>query len=336
MAENEKLTILYLMSILMEETDREHILNADTLCDLLDSRYNISCSRKTVYRDIERLREYGLKIGQIRGSSPGYYIEQRTFELAELKLMVDAVQSSKFITVTKSEELIAKLAKLTSKENAKQLKRQIFIYNRPKTGNETIYANVDVIHEAINANKQISFSYCEWTVRKELKQRRDGEKYQVSPWSLTWDDENYYLVAYDKSVDKIKHYRVDKIEKIRLLPDRREGKEQFRGFDLAAFAKKTFGMYGGEDQRVSLYCENHLAGVIIDRFGKDVMMIPKGEDHFHVNVLVAVSPQFFGWVTGIGTGMQIAGPPHVRKHYEEYLSGILAQYADETDGTDPA
>lgn len=328
MAENEKLTILYLMSILLEETDKDITLNAEVLCDLLGNRYGISCSRKTVYRDIERLKEYGLKIGQVKGSNPGYYIEKRDFELAELKLMVDAVQASKFITVTKSDDLIRKLSKLTSRENAKQLKRQIFIFNRPKTGNETIYANVDVIHEAINSNRQVSFSYCEWTVKKELKQRKDGEKYKVSPWSLTWDDENYYLVAYDAEADKIKHYRVDKMEKIKLLPDRREGKEQFRGFDLAAFAKKTFGMYGGEDAKVTLYCENHLAGVIIDRFGKDVIMIPKGKDYFSVSVLVAVSPQFFGWITGIGTGIRITGPEHIKKQYAEYLSKIFELYND--------
>ena len=328
MAENEKLTILYLMSVLLEETDKEHTMNADALCDTLDNRYGVSCSRKTIYRDINRLKEYGLEIGQVKGSNPGYYIEKRDFELAELKLLVDAVQASKFITVTKSDELIKKLAKLTSRENAKQLKRQIFIYNRPKTGNETIYANVDVIHEAINANKQVSFSYCEWTVKKELKQRKDGEKYIVSPWSLTWDDENYYLVAYDAKADMIKHYRVDKMEKIKLLPGRREGKEQFRGFDLAAVAKKTFGMYGGEDAKVSLYCENHLAGVIIDRFGKDVMMIPKGQDHFSVSVLVAVSPQFFGWITGVGTGIRINGPEEVKKEYRKYRREILDSYED--------
>ena len=147
MAENEKLTILHLMSILMEETDKDHTLNADALCALLDSRCNIACSRKTVYRDIGRLREYGLQIGQIKGSNPGYFIEKRDFELAELKLLVDAVQASKFITATKSKELITKLEKLTSKENAKHLSRQIFIHNRPKTGNETIYKNVDIIHE---------------------------------------------------------------------------------------------------------------------------------------------------------------------------------------------
>ena len=326
MAENEKLTILCLMSILMEETDREHTLNADALCSLLDSRYGVTCSRKTVYRDIDRLKEYGLDIGQIKGSNPGYYIAKRDFELAELKLLVDAVQSSKFITVSKSEELIRKLSRLTSRENAKQLNRQIFIYNRPKTGNETIYANVDVIHEAINANRQVSFSYCEWTVRKELRERKDGKIYQVSPWSLTWDDENYYLVAYDAKADKIKHYRVDKMEKIKLLSDKREGREQFIGFDLAAFAKKTFGMYGGEDARVTLYCENHLAGVIIDRFGKEVMMIPKGKDHFSVSVLVAVSPQFFGWITGVGPGIRIDGPEYVREHYTEYLADIAANY----------
>lgn len=326
MAENEKLTILYLMSILLDDTDREHMLNADDLCGLLDQRYNVTCSRKTIYRDVDRLREYGLKIGQVKGSSPGYYIEKRDFELAELKLLVDAVQSSKFITVTKSDDLIRKLGKLTSRDNAKQLNRQIYIYNRPKTGNETIYQNVDAIHQAINENKQISFAYCEWTIKKELKPRKNGEKYQVSPWCLTWDDENYYLVAYDAAANKIKHYRVDKMEKIKLIPARREGKEQFRGFDLAAFAKKTFGMYGGEDEKVTLYCENHLAGVVIDRFGKDIMMIPKDDGHFRVSVMVSVSSQFFGWITGIGKGIRLEGPEHIRKQYTEYLQEIMQGY----------
>ena len=328
MAENEKLTILHLMSLLQERTDPEHTLNADEICALLSHDYGVTCSRKTVYRDIGRLRDYGLEIGQVKGSNPGYYIAGRDFELAELKLLVDAVQSSKFITVEKSKKLITKLEKLTSRENAKFLTRQVYIFNRPKTGNTAIYRNVDIIHEAINNNHQISFIYCEWTVQKELKPRKNGQIYKVSPWSLTWDDENYYLVAYDAKADHIRHYRVDKMVQIKLLPDRRDGKKQFDGFDLADFSKKTFGMYGGVEERVSLYCENILAGVIIDRFGKDVMMIPKGKEHFRVSVPVAVSSQFFGWVTGIGKGMRIDGPEHVRKEYVEYLREITAKYDD--------
>ena len=186
----EKLKILYLMQVLMEETDPAHPLNATQLCEKMQSRHEYSYNRKTIYADIERLRAYGMKIGQTKGSSFGYFVEKRDFDLPELKLLVDAVQSSKFITKEKSEELIKKLENLTSHENAKQLQRQVFIYNRIKVDNDAIYANVDAIHAAIHANKQICFKYCEWTVKKELVRRKDGADYIVSPWALTWDDEN--------------------------------------------------------------------------------------------------------------------------------------------------
>ena len=318
----EKLKILYLMQVLLEETDPAHPLNATQLCEKMQSRYDYSYNRKTIYTDIERLRTYGLQIGQNKGTGFGYFIEKRDFDLAELKLLVDAVQSSKFITKEKSEELIAKLEKLTSHENAKQLQRQVFIYNRIKADNDSIYANVDAIHAAIHANRQIGFKYCEWTVRKRLVQRKGGAEYVVSPWALTWDDENYYLVGYDAESGKIKHYRVDKMQEIRVREDARLGKERFRDFDLAAFARKTFGMYGGMDRKLTLEGENHLAGVVIDRFGTEIMMHPHDADHFHASVTVTVSPQFFGWLAGIGRGIRISWPEDVREEYRRYLQEI--------------
>ena len=241
------------------------------------------------------------------------------------------MQSSKFITEEKSRELIRKLGRLTSRENSKQLQRQVYIINRPKTGNDAIYQNVDAIHEAIRENRQVTFHYLEWTMKKELQQKHEGLLYHVSPWSLTWDDENYYLVGFDEETKKIKHYRVDKMEDISLTHDKRNGREQFRDFDLAAFAKKTFGMYGGTDTKVTLCCGEHLAGVILDRFGKDIMMIPKDDHTFRVTVLVTVSPQFFGWITGIGAGIRIDGPEEVQEEYREYLRTIMNLYEARQD-----
>lgn len=319
----EKLKILYLMQVLLEETDPEHPLNATQLMEKMQSRYDYSYNRKTIYADIGRLQSYGLQIGQTKGSSFGYYVEKRDFDLAELKLLVDAVQSSKFITKEKSEDLIRKLAGLTSNEYAKQLQRQVFIYNRIKADNDAIYANVDALHEAIQKNRQIGFKYCEWTVRKELVQKKNGAEYVVSPWALTWDDENYYLVGYEEASEKIKHYRVDKMQEIRVKDEPRLGKERFKDFDLAAFARKTFGMYGGEDRKITLEGENHLAGVVIDRFGTDVMMRPYDRELFHASVTVTISPQFFGWLAGIGKGIKICRPEDVREEYREYLRGII-------------
>ena len=323
--QTQKIKILYIMKILHEKTDEDHVMTASELMAAL-SEYGISAERKSIYSDIEALQAYGLDIVQQKGAKPGYYMGSRHFELAELKLLVDAVQASKFITSKKSEELIRKLGQLTSQSEARQLNRQVFIYNRPKTENETIFYNVDYIHRAISENYKITFQYAVWTAKKDFCLKHHGEYYIVSPWALTWDDENYYLIAFDQKDSKIKHYRVDKMIHMDLIKEERLGREHFINFDLAAFAKKTFGMYGGRDETVTLECHNDLAGVIIDRFGNDIMMIPIGQNHFHVNVLVSVSRQFFGWVTGIGSMMQIIRPESVRREYGEYLSEILTQY----------
>ena len=259
----EKLKILYLMKILLEDTDKDHILSASGLCGRLQSRYSLDCNRKTIYGDLERLRTFGIKVEQVKGERQGYYVSEREFSLPELKLLVDAVQSSKFITKTESEELIRKLEKLTSRENARKLRRQVFIINRTKTVNEAALLSVDLIHEAMSENRQIRFLYCEWNVKKELVPRRNGMIYEISPWALTWDDENYYLVGYEASTDRIKHYRVDKMQNMEISKKERAGQENFQNFDLAAFSRKTFGMFGGQDTNVTLSCENRLIGVVL-------------------------------------------------------------------------
>ena len=203
------------------------------------------------------------------------------------------------------------------------LSKYVFIVNRPKTENETVYYNVDYIHTAIYENKEIKFHYAEWTVKKELKLKKNGAFYVVSPWALTWDDENPPPPPYDETADLIKHYRVDKMKSMDLLTERRLGRERFEDFDLAAFAKKTFGMYGGEDRDVTLRCHNSLAGVVLDRFGHDVMMIPDGVEHFRVTVRVSVSRQFFGWLTGIGENMQLIQPAETREAYRQYLAQLM-------------
>lgn len=323
---DQKLRTLYLMEILLERTNDEHMLNATELCTILDQEYGISTDRRTIYTEMEILEKFGLDIQQKKGKNSGYYIGARDFELPELKLLVDAVQSSKFITEKKSKELIQKLEKLCCKTDAAILSKYVFIVNRPKTENETVYYNMDYIHNAIYENKEISFQYAEWTTKKEFKLKKEGAFYVVSPWALTWDDENYYLVAYDEVAGIIKHYRVDKMQRTKILKTDRKGEESFKNFDLASYAKKTFGMYGGIDAEVTLECKNELAGVVIDRFGHDVWLIPQGEDYFKIKVLVSVRPQFFGWITGIGPGMKIIGPKDVKNQYKEYLLNVLENY----------
>ena len=322
-----KLALLIIYRYLFDNTDENHTVNATDLAAELE-RQGISENRRTIYNDIAMLIDYGIDIilPEKSDNRGGYYIGSRDFELAELKLLVDAVQSSKFITAKKSEELIGKLSKLTSRSQAAALRREVFIRNRIKTGNESILYNVDGIYEAIHNDRQISFQYGEIRRDGSLVPRKGGALYQVSPMILTWDDENYYLVAYDAEAEKVKHYRVDKIMNLQETNDPRLGKEIYRRFDLAAYAKNTFGMYGGVDKDITLRCENFLAGVVIDRFGSDTLLVPDGDNHFRAHVKVAVSPHFYGWVTAIGSGMEIISPADVRKEYTEYLSKIISGY----------
>lgn len=321
---NHKMALLYMMRELLLKTDEDHVMNATDLIAAL-AGYDCEADRRTIYSNVEILQDFGLDVIK-KENGQGYYIGSRDFELPELKLLVDSVQSSKFITEKKSRELIGKLMKLTNEQKARQLNRSVFIRNRMKTGNEKVYYNVDTLHEAMNRNRQICFKYGEWNAAKELVEKKGGTMYRVSPWALTWDDENYYLIAFDEAAGIIKHYRVDKMLGIDLTEAERTGQDSFEDFDLAAFARKTFGMFGGPDANVVLRCRNHLAGVIIDRFGREVSLVPEDGDHFHVHVTVAVSPQFWGWVTGIGPGIEIVSPAEVREAYSEYLRTILAKY----------
>lgn len=321
---NHKMALLIMLKELLQKTDEDHTLNAAELIRILE-KYGYNADRRTIYSNVEILSDFGIDV-QKKADAPGYFIASREFELPELKLLVDAVQASKFITVKKSEELIGKLMKLTNEQKASELNRSVYIRNRMKSGNEKVYYNVDDLHNAMNLDRQIAFQYGEWNTAKRLVAKRGGKIYRVSPWSLTWNDENYYLIAYDEIDSRIKHFRVDKMIRIELKEERRSGREQFRDFDLAAFAKKTFGMYGGADADVTLRCEKQLAGVLIDRFGKDIMIVPDGKNHIRAHMPVSVSPQFFGWVTGLGNGMEIVSPEHVRQEYQEFLQDVLKVY----------
>lgn len=321
----QKIKILYLMKIMYEQTDDAHGLTIAQIAQELEN-YGISAERKALYDDIETLCDFGMDIEKRKEKSVTYHVVSRDFELPELKLLVDAVQSSKFITHKKSAELIRKLESFSSKYQGAALSRQVYVSNRIKTMNESIYYTVDYIHEAISKNVKIRFQYFEWTHKKEKQLRRHGKVYEVSPWALTWDDENYYLVAYDTEHAEIRHYRVDKMLKIAVTNLPRDGKEVFRNFDMAMYSRKTFGMYAGNDERVTLRCKNHLAGVVIDRFGQDTTFFNTSEDYFEINVKVAVSPLFLSWVMNFGTDMKIMSPKSVQEKFIKLAQDALSQY----------
>ena len=321
---NQKLKLLYLAKIFMENTDATHALTVKELSEAL-AAYEISAERKSLYDDMELLRVFGLEICMQRDKQVRYYAGAHTFELAELKLLVDAVQSSKFITEKKSNSLIRKLESLASKYEAAQLHRQVTVSNRLKASNEEIFGNVDMIHRAISENRRICFKYFEWNVEKKRVLRKDGAIYRISPWALLWDDENYYMVGYDSESSMIKHYRVDKMLELYMDRSLREGKDIFERIDMTQYSKQVFGMYGGELCNVRLSCDKSMAGVVIDRFGTDIVIANHG-DRFEFTVKVMLSPTFYSWVLGFGNKICVVSPEYVRDRARDIALEALEAY----------
>lgn len=324
-AEGQKVKLIWLLRILERYTDEEHLITVPRILELL-AEQGIVAERKSIYDDIQSLKELGYDIVQFRGRTGGYYMASRPFQLPELKLLVDSVQASRFITRKKSDQLIKTLSQFVSEYQAKELKRQVFASGRVKNMNETIYYNVDALHRAIGQNKQVRFVYQEWNLSKKKTPRRAGETYQVSPWALLWEEENYYLVAWQQ--DKgMRHYRVDKMTSIHLISEPRQGTDQFDPQQMRDYAKPMFSMFGGEAVSVQLRCHNSMVGPILDRFGTDIMLVPQSQDQFTVNVDVVPSPPFFGWVCSFGGKVEILQPSNVRQDFCDMLGQIAGAYS---------
>ena len=329
---NQKLKISYLSRIMLEQTDDEHGLTLQQILKELE-RYGVTAERKSIYDDFADMTDkLGIEIIKEKiGRETYYHVAGRDFEVAEVKLLIDAIQSSKFITEKKSNELIKKVKGLVSKHQAAQLQRQVFVHGRIKTMNESIYYNVDTLHNALAQNARIKFQYCGWYTNKELMPLNKGQFFEVSPWALTWDDENYYLVGYDHFKEKIQHYRVDKMMKISLMKEKREGKELFDSVDMATYSKMNFGMFGGEVKRVRISFPDHLVGVFIDRFGTDIPIHPAGDRRSETVVSVAISKQFFGWIASLGRWVKIESPSEVVDEMREFVQKLATAYEEESE-----
>ena len=328
----QKQKLLYIMKFFMEKTDDDYGVTVADIIEYLDD-YGIVAERKSIYNDIECLRDFGMDIVKTKvGKISLFSLVSRDFSLEEIKLLIDAVQSSKFITLKKSRELIHKIETLTSENQAKELHRQVIVANRVKNSNEEIYRNIDSINRAINNKKKIGFYYTQWTVvrtgaKKVVKVRRhDGKRYILTPKALTWDDENYYLIAYDKEADMLKHFRVDKMEDITVEEERADSTKAVDKFDLAVYTKQVFGMYGGETVSVKLRFDDSLIGVVVDRFSDRVFIQPHTDGTFTVSTEVMLSPQFFGWLFSFGDKVKIISPKSAKQEFGEYLESVSGLY----------
>ncbi len=321
---NQKTKLLHLSRILLRHSDEDHPLTVAQLIEEL-ARQDIKAERKSIYDDLEALRLFGLDIQCRKGKSPGWFVGERDFQLPEVKLLMDAVQSSRFITQKKSDVLIRKLEGLASTHQAGQLQRQVYVSGRIKVMNESIYYNVDKLHAAIAGQKAITFKYFDYDIARQKVLRQEGKRYMVSPYGLIWNSENYYLVAFDHSHQELRHYRVDKMTEIVITGLDREGMEQYSNFQLAEYGQKHFGMYSGPELTVTLRGRREKASLVWDRFGQDIIMVPDGDDHFTVTLPVVISPQFFGWLLGLDGSVVLTAPKEAVSAYRRRLAAALEQ-----------
>ena len=323
--ENQKLKILLLKDYLEQNTDPDHPARIHELVAYLESK-GVSAERKSVYRDIQLLMDYGCDIVATKGKNAGYYLAGGSFDLAELKLLADAVLASKFLTARKSSDLMKKLGTLTSRHRAVELRRDLVVSGRVKSMNESVIYNVDELHEAIRNNSRISFRYFEWDRSKNRVFRRETRT--ASPYALCWDDSNYYLIAHTEE-HGLTNFRVDKMTNIRQTGEPRIRTEETKNLDLSRYGKQVFGMFNGNLQRVRMRFDNSLAGVVIDRFGKEIMLIPDGDDHFICTEEIMVSPVFYAWIASFGTRAKLLSPESVVRGFRETIEQIQTMYEKE-------
>ena len=311
--------ILYLKKILEERTDEEHPLSTTQLINILNDEYGISAHRTTVTKDIAALQEFGMDIVTIHSTQSKYFVASRKFELPELKLLIDAVESSKFITKKKSKTLIEKIHTMTSPGQVAKLKRNNYVVNRIKPDNEQIYYIIDAINDAINTGKQISFQYYDYTGLKKKVLKNKGEVYKLSPYKLLWCGDYYYVLGYSEKKSKVINFRVDRIaSKLEILdkdiipmPD---------DFDIENYTKEVFFMFSGEKVLVDLRCDNSLMKTMVDRFGEEVTTLAYDMTSFRIQTEVSASPTFFGWVFGFNGKVQILAPESVKEQYRKMIA----------------
>lgn len=321
---DQKLKILYIRDYLEKNSHRNHPVRASELITMLKEEHGIECERKTVYSDIEALINYGLDIVSLPGKNGGYYIASRSFDTPELKLLVDAVQSSRYLTEQKSRELIGKLCDLCSVHEAQLMRRTIKVSGRVKSMNESIYNNVDYIQEAIANNRQISFRYFDWDIRGQ-RQYRD-RIYVASPYGLCQDNDNCYLVSWTER-HQITHFRVDRMSNIKITDEQRVPCPELSGQAFTEYANRTFQMFAGETVNVKLQFHSSLTNVVIDRFGRDMILIPEPDgERFTFTVPVAISPMFLSWIIGFGDKARILWPQSAIDACQELCRQAAAQY----------
>ena len=323
MESDHQLRLLYLYQILLRHSDEDHPLSTKELLELMESEHQIKLHRTTIPKYMELLNAGGIEVMEVRSREKMYYLGDRLFELPEVKLLIDAVQASKFISATKSRDLTAKLMRLTSEVDASKLKSNLVVTNRVKSDNEKSYYIVDAINEAINEGRQISFFYTEYNARKERVLKNHGEPYILSPYTLIWDGDFYYVMGFNHARNQINTFRVDRISGRPEILDEPAAAAP-ADLNLTEYSREVFQMYDTDEPvEVSLLCENSLMKHLIDQFGLDVPTEVVDENHFRAKVLVCASPTFYRWVFGWCGKMRIESPEAVLEEYRRMALAAL-------------
>ena len=331
---DNRLKILYIIDELKNKSDENHYIKTSEIIEELNNR-GLTADRKSIYNYIESLIEYGMDIEK---SKKGYKLVSRTLELAELKMIADALGASRCISPKKTKDIVRKLGKITSEYNRSKLDRQVYIEDMVKSSNSSVIYNIDAIYNAVSMNKKISFNYLKTTVdfdekekiHKDIKRNAKNEPivYVQSPYALLWKNENYYLLAYDSDIQGEKTFRVDRMLNVETLRNKRDGERYFTDFDTSEFVNTAFSMFGGEYTRIELKVKKELIGVILDRFGNDMEIYEDKNDSscFLCNPCIQKSNLFFSWISGFGNGIELRKPENLRSEYLKYLENIIKVY----------
>ncbi len=320
---DQKMRILYIWDYLQKNSHEQKPVRTSELLDMLWDKHQIRSERKAVYSDIKSLQEFGVDIITVKGRDGGYFIGERSFQRSELKLLIDAVQSSRYLTEAKSRELIQKLCDQCNEHDAMLMRRNIMVSGRVKSMNNSILYNVDHIQDAITLNKKITFRYFDWDIKGQRKYRE--KEYIASPYGLCQDNENCYLLAHSER-HGITSYRVDRMTDISILDEKRTPCPELTGRALMDHANKLFQMFAGDSVNVKMRFHTELLNVVIDRFGRDIMLIPDGPEHFNFTVPVVVSPMFLSWVVGFGNKAKVLYPQSVVDQCKELCQQVIDQY----------
>lgn len=318
---NQRLKLFYLLDYLLENTDEAHTVKVNEIIEHLDNHHRIPVEQKTVCSDLHLLDEYGYEV-QYDGRTKGWRLIEREFDTQELQLLIDSVQASRFITQKKAKELTDKLKAKASRFDRVLLDRRCYVPNRVRSVNNSVFYHLDDLHTAIANDWQITFKYFYFTPKKQKEYYK--KTYSASPYALLWSDNNYYLLAYEGG--KMKHFRVDKMDGIDIVYQKREGKDAFKELKLTERSLRVFAMFSGEVKKVKMRFSNRMANVVIDRFGQDIVMYPDDKKHFTIHTDIEVSPQFYGWVCGLGKAARILAPAEVVEEMGNYVKGIAEMY----------